>query len=369
MANGTPQTPAPPPRRPPPPPPAQPVSIVGIYVPFYDEDIIANAVQRNTYGLWTGGSGSLTAFYTSSTQSGSTGKYYYDVYNIDPSASTSEKQFAVAYGHIDGGGYTSSVYGDYPTKAIYYQYRNTLLDPSDTYFTFAGSYNSNDIFVINFQRSRYKQKVDPGNWELTLTGASGSFHFIDDSNGIDDTTATIASVYNIVSGSLDVANATSSIKTAATAEPSGGVGLFYPARGIMVFNPRALVDKIGAPLTTGSATECFSTSSIYSTDNARLFLSTFQSGSSFYARSEESVNSTHYFCRAKNKANNFSTNPSFYTSSGYFRHRSMNYDPQVYITTVGLYNEGNELVAVAKLSQPYLKNFEREALIKVKLDF
>ena len=44
-------------------------------------------------------------------------------------------------------------------------------------------------------------------------------------------------------------------------------------------------------------------------------------------------------------------------------------DPQVYITTVGLYTEENELVAVAKLSKPLLKNFTREATVRVKLDY
>ena len=44
-------------------------------------------------------------------------------------------------------------------------------------------------------------------------------------------------------------------------------------------------------------------------------------------------------------------------------------DPKAYITTVGLYNNANELLAVAKLSKPILKSTSREALIKVRLDF
>jgi hypothetical protein len=43
-------------------------------------------------------------------------------------------------------------------------------------------------------------------------------------------------------------------------------------------------------------------------------------------------------------------------------------NPKVYITTVGLYNETNDLVAVAKLSQPLLKDFTNECLIKIKID-
>ena len=51
------------------------------------------------------------------------------------------------------------------------------------------------------------------------------------------------------------------------------------------------------------------------------------------------------------------------------RHEDFVGDPKTYITTVGLYNENNELVAVAKLSVPILKSFDTETLIKVKLDF
>jgi hypothetical protein len=47
----------------------------------------------------------------------------------------------------------------------------------------------------------------------------------------------------------------------------------------------------------------------------------------------------------------------------------MQNDPKVYMTTVGMYNDSNELLAVAKLSKPLLKSFSREAIVKVKLDF
>ena len=44
-------------------------------------------------------------------------------------------------------------------------------------------------------------------------------------------------------------------------------------------------------------------------------------------------------------------------------------NPQVYITTIGLYNDTNQLLAVAKLSRPLAKDFTKEALVRVKLDF
>ena len=44
-------------------------------------------------------------------------------------------------------------------------------------------------------------------------------------------------------------------------------------------------------------------------------------------------------------------------------------DPRVYITSVGLYDDANQLLAVAKLSKPILKSFAKELLVKVKLDY
>jgi hypothetical protein len=43
--------------------------------------------------------------------------------------------------------------------------------------------------------------------------------------------------------------------------------------------------------------------------------------------------------------------------------------PQAYLTTVGLYNDNNDLLATAKLSKPLLKDFTKEALVRIKLDY
>ncbi len=63
-------------------------------------------------------------------------------------------------------------------------------------------------------------------------------------------------------------------------------------------------------------------------------------------------------------------NPSFTSgSNGQLSQTTFIGDPKTYITTIGLYNDNQELLAVAKLSKPLLKSFQREALIRVKLDF
>jgi hypothetical protein len=56
-------------------------------------------------------------------------------------------------------------------------------------------------------------------------------------------------------------------------------------------------------------------------------------------------------------------------TAGAFSEPSFTVDPQTYITTIGLYNDSNELIAVAKTSQPIVKSFDKEVLIKVKLSY
>ena len=56
-------------------------------------------------------------------------------------------------------------------------------------------------------------------------------------------------------------------------------------------------------------------------------------------------------------------------SDNTFAVSSFKRDPRTYITTIGLYNNANEMLAVAKTSQPIAKSFDKEVLVKVKLDF
>jgi hypothetical protein len=91
---------------------------------------------------------------------------------------------------------------------------------------------------------------------------------------------------------------------------------------------------------------------------------------SFQGRTSEVLSSTYYFVRLFNGEYNYSTNNSFVSSSsGVLKYDSMVTDPQVYVTGIGLYDDNQELLAVAKLSKPVKKSFDRELVVKVKLDY
>ena len=92
-------------------------------------------------------------------------------------------------------------------------------------------------------------------------------------------------------------------------------------------------------------------------------------GADFQARRTENVSTQHFFVRATNREFNYSNNPTFVDVTGSFVQPTFTTDPVVYPTTVGLYNDANELLAVAKTSKPIEKTFDKEVAIKVKLDF
>jgi hypothetical protein len=356
----------------------------GIYKRFGEFDQVTGKVEVVTTGLWSGDTGSLTTFFTSSTQvAAASGDYYYNIYNVDPSSDTSAAvQFAVAYGHKFGSGSISLANDDtstLATKATYAQYRQILLEQDDEYFTFTdgtatGGTDSSAIYVINVARARYKEKMDAGNWELTLSGSNGEFSFIDDSGKkFSDTVGKAGRVFYVASGSLNLGQESDATVQSTTASNGEGFGLFYPDQGLMVLNPSAFSDTVGQ---VPSGDLSGSLSVLTEEQNHKLLWESIKLGGAtatnpgFQARRTENVSTSHYFVRATNREFNYSNNPSFVSGSdGSFAESTFQTDPRTFITTVGLYSDANELLAVAKTSQPIAKSFDKEVLIKVKLDF
>lgn len=390
------------------------------------EDVLSGNITTVTTGLWSQDTGSLItgSLHLDDDQLAASGEYYFDVYNIPSTEELAEVQFSVAYGHVSGSGAPTLVDNEQsklPTTAIYSQYRNLLLGPTDTKFTFGTGDNSvtDEVYVINFNRARYKEQLDPGNWQLPLSGANGVSTFIDDSGqtlGSLTANSRVGRVYNVVSGSI---TSGSGVVVASSSMADGtGYGKVYPDLGIIVLHPGAIAATVGF-YTTGSALDTgtdvaasptTATQSgdapLYTEDNittlstayaapyapfitdisndnwagnlaaynhAALFVSmkraTEVEDVSLRARSAETVTSQHFFVRLRNGQFNYSNNPTFVSSNGEVLFPEFRRNPQVYITTVGLYNQFNELLAVAKLSKPVKKSFEEEILLRVRLDF
>jgi hypothetical protein len=352
----------------------------GVYKRFGEFDKVNAKVEIVTTGIWSGDAGSLTAAYTSSTQVAQSGDYYYDVYSTDPRTDTAaEVQFGVAYGHVNGSGSVSLQNDDnalLASKATYAQYRSILLDPTDTKFSFENgsgvANDSNSIYAITLNRARYREKMDAGNWSLTLSGSNGVFHFIDDSGKkFGDTLGKAGRVFKVVSGSLNLGTENEATINTTTSSANEGFGLFYPDRGIIILNPTAIGVTVGNVKPWGGTAVSVSGSISVAAEqqNHKRLVQAIANGADFEARRTENVSTQHFFVRATNREFNYSNNPTYTNTDGTFVETTFETDPQTFITTVGLLNDSNELIAVAKTSQPINKSFDKEVLIKVKLSF
>jgi hypothetical protein len=317
---------------------------------YNTEDSVVSA-ETVVRGLWSRDNYTLNTFFTSSTYT----EYYVDVYDSNFNTSIdSSIQFSLQFGQLNGLGsapINPSVSGYSPSRVVYGQYRNLVYGTETTNFSFdGGSTTSNAIYVINISRARYKESLLPGSLNMTLAGRSGSFTYTDDS-GTTNLTRFIGEnrYFNIIQGTNGSGSATPIY------------GLLFPDLDIIVLDANALTGS----LTPGIAYSN-STTTVYNNLNIWRAL---VSGSNFQMKSSETISARYFFTRIKNSEYNYTTNPSVIDANGNLLYTTLINNPQTYVTTVGMYNDNSELLAVAKLSKPLVKDFTKEALIRVKLDY
>jgi hypothetical protein len=325
--------------------------------------------------LWSSASPTLSTFFTSSTQeAGSSGNYYLNIYQTSSSDTSAAIQFALAYGNNNGSGslnYNNAVNGRSPTSTIYGQYQNLVIGDENTNFAF-GSVVSDEFYVLSIDRTRYKEKLLLGSLALTISGSSGSITLTDNSAYVPSISFNEAGrVFQLITGSQGLIGPTSVRNTAdGYSKNSGSYGWFLPDIGTIILNSKALADYavsggIGLQY-SGSSTGSVTPNR---TPNSSLYTA-ISGGANFKLNSQETITSDYIFIRARNAEFNYSENPSYISgSTGEIVYSSFINAPQTYITTVGLYNDTNELLAVAKISRPLLKDFTSELLLRLKLDF
>ncbi len=330
--------------------------------------IVSNNAVAST--MWTNNSPTLTAFFTSSVQiESSTKEYYYDVYQVDATDAAAQIQFAVAYCDQEGSGSTffnALVTGSTPTRSNYGQYRTLVLGDENAEFIF-GNATSSYFYAINIERARYKESILPGITNLKLTNGANSITLTDDSKLNTSAVFTDAGRrYNLVSGSSG--NIYTGLEANGWTLASGSYGWLLPDIGVMLLNGEALDGAAADGGILLNTTRSFDSGSL----NQAKIIDAMNAGSGvgFTLNSDETLSSDFVFVRARNNEYNYSENPSFISgSTGVVVYPEFVDNPQTYITTVGLYNDNSELLAVAKLSRPLPKDFTKELLVRVKLDF
>ena len=324
------------------------------------EDFLVS-VDSVTATAWSTNSPILSTFFTSSVTS-TNDSYYKNVYQTASTLSGSAVQFAIAYGNQYGSGsenFNDLVPGVSPTRTVYGQYRNLVYGSETAQFIFA-TVTASDFWAISVDRSRYKEHLLKGTFNLQVKNGSTTIKLTDNSGMVStDTYLDCGRVYQIISGSNGVAN--TSVNANGYSLSSGSYGLFLPDIATIILNPLALSQSIALEPSRSSDSDGLNI--------GRLFTAV-SGAASFQLNSEETVTSDYVFVRARNSEFNYSENPSFISgSTGDVLYSTFINSPQTYMTTVGFYNDTNDLLAVAKLSKPLTKDFTKEALVRVKLDF
>lgn len=337
------------------------------------EDFIFSA-ESTTAPAWSTNKIQLEEMQTSSVQEGGfQGNYYLSVFQTSSALSEAQVQFDIAFGDKNGRGaapYTTGLTPTY-TSTIYGQYQNLIYGDENQDFFFS-TVSQSAFYALNVSRNRYKEKLLPGTFNLKLRDEINdvTLELTDNSKDITSLSFTEAGrVYQIVSGSNG--RAVSSDDTPASGiapgmTKSGSYGLFLPDIGTIILNAPALDN----PIVDGGIVLGTQYSITGDEKNPSNLFNYVSRSADFKLNYEETITSDFVFIRARNAEFNYSENPSYISGSqGVVIYDQFINNPQTYISTVGLYNDNNDLLAVAKLSKPLKKDFTKEALIRVKLDF
>lgn len=327
------------------------------------EDFVVSS-DSITSTLWSTDAPTLTKFFTSSIQEASSaGNFYLSVYQTASTQDTAATQFDIVYCDSVGSGselYNTIVNGNSPSKTMYGQYRSLILEDENASFVFGSDNNvitGPNFWVLSVERARYKESLFPGSLNLTLSGSGGRIQLTDNSNDVlVNTFIGSTRVFQLVSGSNGYG-----ISGGGYVAGSGSYGLVFPDLGTILLNPYAISQSIGVTARRNPNTDDF---------NNRVLYSAISRGASFTLNSQETITSDYIFVRSRNSEFNYSENPTFISgSTGEVIYSDFINHPQTYVTTIGFYNDSNELLAVAKMSRPLLKDFTKESLVRVKLDF
>ena len=320
-------------------------------------------------------------------------------FGISNSSTKTVEEWNVAFGDSEGHGANVEDNTKSETLAIYNQFSSLLLAPTEVTGGFiisspasSGAISSGkdkEIFVMLARRSNMKDRINKGTWTIVLSGsAQGIFHhndtgsaplsLTDDSVNNSPTATPAGDRYNIVSGAAG---------TVVSASTERNFGFFYPDAGVLVFSQAELSASIpgstnagvhepvefrkdgGSILSISQSGFSTSTASNANQNTALRFINCLRHGSLNF-RDEEDKISAQYFCRVRSGQANFSNNPTFVSGSlNELRQKTMKGNPTTFITSIQLYNQTGDMVAVGNLSTPLKKGFGNEATIKVKLDY
>lgn len=280
------------------------------------------------------------------------GGTFQTVYDASPTASLSSPLFDITYGFATGSSYnvaSTSTSSQTEKVKIHRQMAALLLGDPDGKFTVNSVSRTEAIFIL-FKRSVYKDQIKKGAVTLTINSSAPTQYTASDQGAAATFKQSLGGDY-------------APLKYNGTGSE---VGLVYYNAGVIVLPPDVTWGAI--TLWSGSKTLI----NIQSSGTINQMCDGFRRKTETVGiHSQTDLQSSIYFCRALNNEFNYSSNPTFIDDDGLIRVTSGSniLATRTYITTVGLYDENDNLLAVGKVNKPITKSFELEAILKLRLDY
>jgi len=319
---------------------------------------------------------------------------YQSVYDYPYLSSSANHIFDVSVGYASASLFSASANAQNSKKINMYNTFAQVLNGVDVTgnvkpFQFPGGDPIHEAYFISFSRLLVKDEIKKGSFSMTFCTASefrdANFFkqlkkYTDNNAQNNFYTDSPAGEYAVVTGSeVDTSTAAAAAlrSTVANGENANGAGLLYYQAGVLVLSASHSMMRIMSA--SNDIVGPFTNTSTANPGTMLMFLTGANISSStnaFRHRIQEvsfnnttELNSTIHFCRANHNDFNYSSNPT-YLSESKIRVKNSSLDqPVSYITSVGLYSSDNELLAVAKLSEPIKKTPDTELTMRVRLDY
>jgi hypothetical protein len=244
----------------------------------------------------------------------------------------------------------------------------------------AGGEKMKEVFVLPFSRLLVKDEIKKETFQIQLdVGAfNGAAQPFTNLVTISDISASNEYRVNSPAGEYGILYATSSVagilnsasthKTVIGTDTYWYAGLVFYQAGIAVLTGSIFGGLLTTPPNLNASAQPVNTVLAQSTidDISEAF---FHRVANVQFNNTTELNSTVYFCRVNHNEFNYSSNPTYLENSRIRVKTQATDDPVAYITTVGLYNDNNELLAVAKLSEALKKTSSTEFTIRARLDY
>lgn len=301
--------------------------------------------------------------------------------------------FYYGYGNFDGSGSVQNTIGgsapseilnSTPSKIIYRAVRNQLID-TDEKLKLGDFTELNDFFYIKIPRAIYREKIQKKSFSLTLKSQTGVTLSLTDDTIANYTVVDNQPLVPIVSGTLDSYYTGSEVVESSEFKSRVYYGILDTNNGYLLLSPSRIANYFSAngvniQYTTASNASLFeefrytghgADTKFTWYNNLRVFTSLIYSGSissPFKLNGLETYTYDTYYISVGANEFNRSTNPTYLTGSNTDTFKtSVITDDFVYITSIGLYNDNGDLLAVAKLSTPVLKKRGDVKLFKINI--